>query len=86
MGATPGNARPSLLDSSFKWEPVTLKYLGLTDKWDEDLQLQLSDSDWSTILAYSPKVSRNASFKLIRYYYFHRGYFTPGKINLRFLG
>lgn len=53
----------------------------LRERWDADLQRQITDRDWGAILESPAHIPRNARFKLIQYYITQRAYMTPEAIN-----
>lgn len=56
----------------------------LRDKWNVDLDRELRDKEWNTIVEYPRKVSRSAKFKFIQLMIVHRAYLTPSRLHKMF--
>lgn len=58
----------------------------LRDKWNADLQRDLTDKEWAHLIEYQRTVSRNPIFKFIQLMIVHCAYLTPRRLHKMFPG
>lgn len=63
---------------------AALELTALRNTWAEDIGRDISDKEWSGLLAYPKSVSRNAKFKFIQTMVFHRAYLALNRLKRMF--